>query len=215
MPKGQKLLNVIEKYSLESVETELIDRWTSSDNSDSLFDLENFVNTAIVERVIENQADNKYPDDYDSSEMAYLLHADCSQAERFENVSQVEITEVKNWFGEYDINLELLTNDLVSYNTVYQFLTNIQEVEAAEGQRRSTTAEERKEIVENRLTSLQQRVGAVANQGLASLVNANAIPDTYDIQIQFRVECTECDRRQDLLQFIRNNGCNKCDTNLK
>ena len=215
MTKGKKMVEMIEKHDLKYIEKEVVDRWTDSDNSDTLHDLENYVNTAIVESVIEKQTDDLYPKEYTASDIAYLLRADSSQADRFENVSQIKITEIKNWLTDHGVNTDTLTKDLISYNTVYQFLRNIQKVEAAEGQRRTKSAKERKEKVENRLSNLQQRVDAVAKQGLTSLVNADAIPDTYDIQIQFRVECTECDRRQDLLQYIRNNGCNKCDANLK
>ncbi len=215
MAKGEKLLKVAANHNLEDVENEIVNRWTDSENSDTLHDLEQYVNTAIIESVIEKQTDGFYPKEYSASEIAYLLRADSSQAERFESVSQVEITEVKNWLADYGVDIDALTKDLLSYNTVYQFLRNIQEVEAAEGQRRTKSAEERKEKVENRLSNLQQRVDAVAKQGLTSLVNADAIPDTYDTQIQFRVECTECDRRQDLLQYIRNNGCNICEANLR
>ena len=144
MTKGQKLLNIRKKYNLEDVEKEIVERWTDPDNSDTLHGLEQYVNTAIIESVIEKQTDGFYPKEYSASEIAYLLRADGSQAKRFENVSQVEITKVKNWLTDYDVDIDALTKDLLSYNTVYQFLTNIQKVEAAEGQRRTKSAEERK-----------------------------------------------------------------------
>ena len=213
MAKGQKIQQVSKKYNLEKLGDELVKQWTDPENAESLHDLEQYVNRRIVESVINDQLEGLVPQAHPPDRIAHLLRADGSSAERFEDVSQVEITEVKNWLEENDIDADELADDLVSYNTVYQYLTTIRETSASDGQKQTRTPKERQEKVHTRLSNLQQRVEAVTKQGLESLVNADVIPDSYDIRLQFRIECTACDRRQDLLEYIRNRGCTACKAN--
>jgi len=213
MVKGQKIQRVIEKYDLKDLDNDLVIRWTDTKNSESLHELEEFVNQRIVEAIIEEELQGLVPQMHPTERIARLLRADISNAERFEDVSQVEIREVKNWLEQNDIDTAELADDLVSYNTVYQYLSNIKKVDASEKKRQSQTPKERQKKVVSRLSNLRERVEAVTKQGLQSLVNANVIPDTYSIRLQFRIECTECDRRQDLFEYIYNHGCSSCNAN--
>ncbi|TKR25057.1 rod-determining factor RdfA [Natronomonas salsuginis] len=215
MAKGQKIQQVIKKYDLESLGDELVEQWTDPESSESLHDLEKYVNQRIVTSVINEQLKGLVPQAHPPDRIAHLLRADGSNAERFEDISRVEITEVKNWIEKNDIDADALADDLVSYNTVYKYLTNIRNVSASDGQKQARTPKERQEKVHTRLSNLQQRVEAVTKQGLESLVNADVIPDSYDIRLQFRIECTECDRRQDLLKYIGNRGCTACRANKR
>ena len=210
MAKGQKIQQVSKKYDLEELGDELVKQWSDPENAESLHDLEQYVNRNIVESVINEKLEGLVPQTYPPDRIAHLLRADGSSAERFKDISQVEIAEVKNWIEENDIDADELAGDLVSYNTVYQYLTNIRETSASDGQKQTRTPKERQEKVHNRLSNLQQRVEAVTKQGLESLINADVIPDSYEIRLQFRIECTECDRRQDILEYIRNRGCTAC-----
>lgn len=203
----------MEKYDLEDLGDDLAKRWTDSDDADSLHDLERYVNRCIVESFIDERLQGLVPQAYPPERIAHLLRADGSSAERFQGVSQVEITEVRNWFEENGIDADELAESLVSYNTVYQYLTHIKKVNASDGQRQTQTPRKRQDKVHTRFSNLQQRVEAVTKQGLESLVNAGVVPATYDIRIQFRVECTECDRRQGLLEYIDNHGCAVCKAN--
>jgi hypothetical protein len=213
MVEGQKIQQICKKYSLESLGDELVEKWTDEETAKSLHDLEKYFNQKIIESVISDQLQGLVPQDHPPDQIAYLLRADGSNAERFEEVSQVEITEAKNWLEENEIDADELTSDLVSYNTVYQYLTNIRDTTASGKQRQAQTPEGRQKKVMDRLSNLQQRVQAVTKQGLESLVSAGVIPDSYDLQLEFRIECTECDRRQGLIEYIRNNGCTACKTN--
>jgi hypothetical protein len=215
MAKGQKIQQVGKKYNLDTLGDELVEQWTDSENAESLHDLEQYVNRCIVESVINEQLEGLVPQAHPPARIAHLLRADGSSAKRFDDISQVEITEVKNWLEENDIDADELANDLVSYNTVYQYLTNIRKTSAADGQKQTQTPKERQEKVRTRLSNLQQRVEAVTKQGLESLVNADVIPESYDIRLQFRIECTACDRRQDLLEYIRDRGCTACKANKR
>jgi hypothetical protein len=213
MAKGQKLQQVIDKYGLENLGDELVERWTDTEDADSLHELERLVNQRIVQSVITEQLQGLVPEAHPPERIARLLRADGSSAERFDDVSQVEIAEIRNWLEENGLDANKLAADLVSYNTIYHYLRNIRKADASKDKRQATTPEERQERVITRLSNLHQRVEAVTKQGLDSLVNADVIPATYDIRLQFRIECTACDRRQNLLEYIRNQGCTSCNAN--
>jgi hypothetical protein len=213
MAKGQKLQRVIDKYGLKNLGDELVERWTNPEDADSLHELEQLVNQRIVQSVVTEQLHGLVPEAHPPERIARLLRADESSAERFSDVSQVEIVEIRNWLEKNDIDIDGVAADFVSYNTIYHYLTNIRGFDASENKRQAKTPEKRQKKVITRLSNLQQRVEAVTKQGLESLVNADVIPDTYDIRLQFRIECTACDRRQDLLEYIRNRGCTSCNAN--
>jgi hypothetical protein len=213
MVKGQKIQQVSEKYEIEDLGDKLVEQWTDAEDAKSLHELEQYVNRRIIESIIDEQVQGLVPQAHPPGQIAQLLRADGSSAERFTDISQVEITEVRNWLAENEIDADEIAKDLVSYNTVYQYLVNVKEADSTGGQRQARTPEERQERVLTRLSNLQQRAEAVTKQGLGSLVNADVIPESYDIRLQFRVECTECDRRQDLLEYIRNRGCTACRAN--
>jgi hypothetical protein len=211
MVKGNKVQRIIEKYDLEHLGDEMVNRWTDPGNPASLHQLERYMNQQIVQSIIKKQTNGMIPQEYPPEQIAYLLQAEGSSASRFEDVSQIEITEIKSWFEKNNINTDELTKDLVTYNTIYQYLKNIKGVSASDSQRETQTPEERQQKVENRLSNLHQRTEAVIKQGFESLVNTKVIPKSYEIHLQFRVECTACDRRQSLLKYIRNQGCSMCD----
>lgn len=213
MSEGKKVQRAIKKYDLEDLGDELVERWTNSNDAESLHDLEQYVNRRIVESIIDEQIEGLVPQVHPPSRIAYLLQADASAAKRFEDASEVEITKVRNWFEQNDIDPNGFVDDFVSYNTVYQYLKNIKKVSASDEQRHSQNLKEQQEKVCRRISNIQQRVEAVTRQGLSSLVNVGTIPESYDIRIQFRIECTKCDRRQDLFEYIDNQGCAVCDAN--
>ena len=215
MPKGQKIQSIIEKHELEGLGDELVDLWTDPENAKSLHELESYVNQQIVQSVINEQVGGLVPQTQSPESIARTLQADGSEAERFESVSQVQITEVRNWLDEQNIDADDLSSDFVSYNTVYHYLTDIRDANASEDRQKSTTPGERQDKVITRLSNLSQRIEAVVKQALESLVNADIIPNSYDVRLEFRIECTECDRRQNLLGYIRNRGCSSCTANMR
>lgn len=215
MPKGEKIQSIIQKYGLSKLGDELVEQWTDPENAKSLHELEAYVNQRIVQQALAERTQEKLSWTQSYGEIAKILQADGSSANRFDDISQVEIVDVKNRLSEQNIDVDELSNDFVSYNTIYHYLTDIRGVTASDDRRKATTPEERQNKVVDRLSNLTQRVDAVTEQGLESLVSVDIIPESYDVRIKLRVECTKCDRRQNLLEYIRNHGCTACSAHRR
>lgn len=180
-------------YDIEGLDTELVERWIGEE-SDSLRDLEAYVNTQLVraalevagETVIEGEAENYYR----------LLTDD--------GTSEGNRTEARRRLERQGVDTDRLLSSFVSHQTIHTHLRNCLEVTYE----RSMDPDERVENAEQFVQGLQSRTERITTGTLEQLRDA----DIYDLSefsvfVDLMVNCEACGRVLPITDVFENEGC--------
>lgn len=210
---GQKVARVIDDYELNGLDETLVDLWTRDDSSrKSIRELADLVNAEIVSAVVGSELQGMTPMEYPPDQIAIRLAARSSTDSRFEDVPQGEINEVTNWMESEGIDVAALTDDFVTFGVVYDYLKNYHDAEASEKYRKSSSPEELKTKVTNRLEGLKKQVETVTKESNRSLENAGVLEEIErTVTVDIRITCVNCGREYPAVEFVEADGCRVCE----
>jgi DNA-binding transcriptional ArsR family regulator len=125
-----------------------------------------------------------------------------------EELSKPEAIEIQRELERAGVEVEQLTADLVSHQTVYRHLKNCLGASGPD----EKTAEERREQARNRVYALQQRASLVTESIVESMQTAG-VTDVGDpeVLVDVRVVCRDCGQSMDFDQVLTD-GCG-CPSN--
>jgi hypothetical protein len=180
-------------YDVDSIDAELVDRWVGTE-SDSLRDLETYVNTELVRgalqsaghTVIEGEAANYYR----------LLTDD--------STSEGNRTQAKRRLQRDGVDPEALLDSFVSHQTIHTHLRDCLDV-TYDG---SVDDEQRIENAQTFIQGLQSRTERITEGTLEQLRDAG-IQDLaeFSVFVDLMVSCDECGRVMSIQDTFEHGGC--------
>lgn len=193
----RKLDYVVDKYELDGIIEYIQKKWEAEgDDRWGIRVCAEHINESIVDTVLDNMVEQ--PPLGTSEEIAKTLLADDDDSE------VVNQAELKSWFRRHGGDPDELTNDLIHYRTVYNYLREIKDAESPSEiydeeeliQRAATRENRTKDKVIQRM---EDRAAFHDRKGL--------LPhDDYDITVQITVRCGKCGRLADWSDMIAE-GC--------
>lgn len=190
--RRSKVVQLLEKYDLHGLGTELEQLWTAEDDRYSLRDLAAYFNRHLVEQALED-ANEQVLDGED--ENIYRLLTD-------DKVSSAERTRVRRRLERDDVDIEALESDFVTYQAIRTYL---QEHRGAE----YTPAET--EPLEREATNLQQMRGrtAVVTEGKLEQLRENneLVLNEFRTLVNIQVVCEGCNTQFDVFELLDRGGC--------
>lgn len=218
--KGQRLPRVLEKYELESLKDELVEKWTRKDESErsSTRELADLVNERICVEVM-READGTPPtnaiDDLVDI-LQVLLKRERSDESIETEWDEWRMGEVKAWFDqETEVGWEQTAKDFVSYSLVYSYLTNIRGAKSTDTKSEVQTPEERKTLVIENTERSTQTAKTTASWGIKNLYENECLPrDDYNISVSVEVECPDCLQTMSIYEVIEQEGCPRCSNSI-
>lgn len=190
---GCKVGRVTGEYDLSDVDERLVNDWQSGT---SVRHLTEELNKNIIESAMIAANIGQVNQDRDA------VH-DALQTDR---LTQTETIEIQRELERAGVDVEQLSTNLVSHQTVYRHITNC--LEASKGDER--TPEERREKARDTVYALQQRMELVTESTIESLRSAD-VTELGDIEVlvDFQVVCNDCGQSMDFETAIKG-GC-RCD----
>ena len=187
---GCKVGRVSSTYGLDTVDERLAEEWHGGT---SVRNLTETFNRELIETQLTNGPGTK-------SEWA---HAPVYEAIQTDELDEPDAIEIRRELERAGVDVDSLSSDLVSHQTVYRHLTNCL---SATGPDEKTT-EERRQQAKDRIYALQQRTTLVTESTIESLQKAGAtdIGDP-DVLVDVRIVCRDCGRSMDLEQVLTD-GC--------
>lgn len=187
---GCKVDRVTGEYDLAAVDEWLVEEWQ---DGTSVRKLTEALNEDLVgTRLAAVDADRF---EWSRTPVYEALHTD--------DLDEPEAIEIRRELDRAGIDVEELSSDLVSHQTVYRHLTNCLGASASE----EKTPEERRQTARDRVYALQQRTTLVTESTLESLQAADAteIGDP-DVLVDIQVVCRDCGRSMDF-EHVLTDGC--------
>lgn len=185
-----KVGHVVAKNELSDVGSRLVDEWQVGT---SVRRLEEKLNRKIIES--ELTATNVDYAEWCGSPVYEVLHTD--------ELSEDERIQIRRTLDRAGVDIEDLSSNLVSHQTVYRHLTRC--LRASKDDNR--TPEERRDNARNTVYALQRRMEAVTESTIETLTSADAT-DLGDVEVlvDLQIVCGDCSRLMDFETAI-SNGC--------
>lgn len=120
-----------------------------------------------------------------------------------DELDEPEAIEIRRELDRAGVDVDGLSSDLVSHQTVYRHLTNCL---SASGPAEKT-ADERREQAQDRIYALQQRTALVTESTIESLQKAGVTNvGEPEVLVDVRIVCRDCGQSMDLEQVLTD-GC--------
>ena len=193
---NSKVGRLIEKYDLEQLDRELIDRWTAhEDERSSLRELADFFNQRMLASTMKEAGIDAIEGEVENT---YRLLTD-------DDVSVGNRTEVHNRLDRHGIDVDELESEFVSHQAIHTFLTKYRNVDLGLQER---TSEERLENERVRVTRLQSRTEAVAQDSVNRLKNGDHLRvNDPSVLVDVRVFCESCGIDLRIDELLRRGSC--------
>lgn len=191
-----KLGTVMATYSIEGVDEDIVDRWVG-DGSDhmSLRELAEYFNLQVLRAAI-RESDLQFVDEEIRTIYTLLTDNDVSGQTREQVRSQLEAGS---------IDLDSLTDDFVSYQTVNRHLKKCHEV------KREAETETDDQYVRRRVQkiyALENKLDAVTNDILDQLDTTGRISlSDFETDVDVQVRCSNCGAHHNVVDIVENQGC--------
>jgi hypothetical protein len=192
--RDYKVGRLIEKYSLDAVEDELVAEWTREDDERaSLRDLADEFNRRILRAALREA--NVDPHRRDISKVYRMLNDDdVSSGVRLQSRRELE---------QDGVDVDALERDFVTYQSIYSFL---REYCGARYERPSD--EEQLESDVERINRLISRTRAVAESDLERLDDTGRITvGEHKVFVDVQVYCQDCDSQFPFSELLTEGGC--------
>lgn len=188
-----KVARVIEMYGLDEIGDELERRWLATDdNGMSLRELADYFNQAVLETAIERSELSVLDVDVDRL-YAQLTDDDVSGGVR---------TRVERRLERNGIDVESMTDDFVTHQTIHTYLREYRDVEQPD-----PTPEQRRESATERIQKLQDRSAAVTKDAIEALQRAELVPEgDVDVVVDVQVIYTDSGEQFDVFELIENDS---------
>ena len=190
-----KVGRLIAKYGLDGMAADMEERWTRDDeHSKSIREIEEDFNKAVLRQVLEDSGTQPFDSELDA---IYRVIND-------EQTTMTEDIEVRERLSERNVDADSLADDLVSHQTIYNFLTKQRKAEYRSTQdprERLRRSNESVQKIKNRLTAVAQtNVRSLENSGLLTL-------GEFDVMGEVYVYCQDCNSRFSVSELIEREGC--------
>jgi hypothetical protein len=192
--RDYKIGRLVEKYSLDAVEDELVAEWTRDDDERaSLRELADEFNRRILRAALRDA--NVSPHERDVAKVYRVLtDDDVSSGVRLQSRRELE---------QEGVDVDALETDFVTYQSIYSFL---REYCGASYEGRSD--EEQLESDVERINRLISRTRAVAKSDLERLDDTDRITvGDYRVFVDVQVYCQDCDSQLPLSELLTEGGC--------
>ncbi|WP_411967204.1 rod-determining factor RdfA [Haloferax sp. YSSS75] len=194
--RGPKIERIAERYEIPELGDDLVAAWLGEGRQQrSLRELEVDVNKRLVRaaldkagaHVLDGEAENFYR----------LLTSD--------DVTAGSRTAARNSLREKGVDVDQLEADIISYQSVYNYLKRHRNVE-----RESTDSDESStDSGLDTIRKLRSRLRTVTAGVIDRLVNANEVfIGPYEIDVDIRVTCTDCETRMTPTALLSSGHCN-------
>lgn len=191
--KRGKLHRVAEKYGIEDVEDEILERRNAPrDERDSLRDLAEFFNKSVLEAALKGSSEDPLEGEIDN---LYRLLTD-------DDVSEGMRVQARRRLDRRGVAVDELESDFISYQTINRFL------DAHPGVEDSPPAETTPEEKMERLYKLRSRLVSVTESTLSQLQKGGTITlGDFDIYVTVNVVCNDCGTTRSLRDLFDSGGC--------
>lgn len=193
---SNKVNRVAQAYGLDDLGAELEARWLGVDGEQSSTrDLATLFNKRVLEAAV------------DRSDAFTFTGTVDELYRRLTDDDTGDASLVRSRLEQHGVDVDAVTDDFVSHQTIHRHLKNHRELERPE-----QTPEDRKASAVDTVQRLRGRTTAVAEQTIESLAN-NDILDVgqFSILNDIQVLCENCGRSYDVTTFMERDGC-QCAT---
>ncbi|EMA05432.1 rod-determining factor RdfA [Haloferax denitrificans] len=197
--RGPKIERIADRYGLDGLGDDLVAAWLGEGRPQrSLRELEGDVNKRLIRaaldeagaHVLDGEAENFYR----------LLTSD--------DVTAGSRTDARNTLRERGVDVEQLEADIISYQSVYNYLKRHRNVEREDDDDDETDAAESGLAT---IRKLRSRLRTVTIDVIDRLVKAEAVfIGAYEVEVDIRVTCTDCDTRMTPTALLSSGHCD-CD----
>jgi len=190
-----KVGRLIAKYGLDGMAADMEERWTRDDEqSKSIREIEEDFNKAVLRQVLEDSGTQPFDSELDT--IYRVING--------EQTTMTEDIEVRERLSERNVDADSLADDLVSHQTIYNFLTKQRKAEyrgTRDPRERLHHSDESIQKIKNRLTAVAQtNVRSLENSGLLTL-------GEFDVMGEVYVYCQDCNSRYSFSELIDREGC--------
>lgn len=193
-PKA-KVARSIEKYELEGLGEELADKWTRTENRNSLRELADYFNRQLLRAALENARVDSLEGEVENY---YRLLTD-------ETLTSGVRREARDHLEQHGVDVEALERDFVSYQAVRTYLKSYHDASPPETTR--APAQQRSEKADT-IQRLTNRLRKVTQQALDDLRNAGHVTlGDFDVFVTVRVHCTDCNTQHPISEILSTGGC--------
>lgn len=192
-PGKPKIDRVIDTWGLEGLGDELVERWlgTGTTEQSSTRDLADYFNKEVLRRAIRESDTFTLGTDVDEM---YRSLADGENA---------DATLVRSRLEQSGIDVETVTDDFISHQTVYRYLKEHRGVK-----RPQRTPKDRLGDAVDMVQQLQGRTIAVTEQKVQTLKNSDLVSvGEFSVVNDVQVICESCGRSHDVTSFFNTGGC--------
>lgn len=190
-----KIGRLIREYKLSDLDTQLEQQWTATTGeSSSLRELQREINRQLVRTTLTNAGLS--PIDGEAENYRRILRsADVNENRRIDARRRLE---------NESIDVDKLTADFVSHQTVYNHLQDCRAVSRPD----DDSHEDQLARVRSRIFGLQNRTELVTEQGLSQLGGSDLLtPAEYDVIVDIQAVCEHCGRSHDIETLLSDAGC--------
>ena len=188
-----KVERVIAKYDLGGIDDELADAWMGEgDEHSSLRELATYFNRRVLRAAMTNAGMDPLDGEIENY---HRLLTD-------EDISQGTLVEARKRLEQQGIDVEELTGDFVSYQSINRHLKGSLGVEysAEELDRVKTAADS--------IASLQNRTVAVTEKSLRQLRDSGDLTlGDFDVFVDITATCTDCGETTTVRELLAEDGC--------
>lgn len=188
-----KVVRVAEKYGLDSIGDELLERWTRKENRLSLRDLATYFNQRILRVAMEEAGLD--PLDGEVENIYRLLSE--------EEISSGVRTETRKRLERDGVNISRIETDFLTYQAIHSYLT-----EKRDASVHTPTDDERVEAVNKSIKQLQNRTLSVSDEKLQSLRDKDRLGiGQFRVTLELRVFCGDCGNQYEISELIEQGSC--------
>lgn len=188
---GCKIGRIITEYGLSELNSQLVQNWQ---NDTSVRGLTEDFNKNLIE--VELSDANVGQVEWSRTPVYEALYTD--------KLPEADAIEIRRELDRAGIDVEQLSSNLVSHQTVYRHLINCLDASKDNEQ----TPHERREKARDTVYALQQRTEIVTEQTIETLQSAS-VTDLGEVEVlvDLQVVCNDCGRSMDFETAI-SDGCN-------
>lgn len=186
-----KIQRVINKYGLDGLEEELLDRKMGSTyEQHSLRELEEFFNTKIIEVALQNAGNP--PLEGEAENFYHLLTA--------EEVSEGMRLQAIDRLNQTGVDVESLEEDFISYQSINRFLKpDLPE---------SKSEEQSVEDLASQVYKLQSRTSTVTASILDQIAQKDSVKlGEVEVLVDITVTCTDCGLTKNFREILTTGCC--------
>lgn len=189
-----KVQHLIERYELGDYGAELERAWTAEEDRRSLRQLADEFNARLLDTKLRDAGAE--PLEGEATNMYRLLTGD--------DVSSGVRRQTEARLEQHGLDPAAVREEFVSHTSIHTYLTTCRDASPP-------TDDDRARTVRDRISRLETRLAAVAEQGIDSLANAGEVTvgDT-DIIVETHAHCRDCGRRYRIGELLDEGGC-RCD----